>query len=231
MTALSDWSASLASLEARGFFVLDDMLGDSACAELIQDFDERRRQGQFQDAGVGASADVQRKIRKSELIWLEPENPPMKARPFIDTMQDLKNLLNRNFYMGLNEWEAFYSVYRPGSFYRRHVDNFKGKNNRIITFILYLNQNWQRPKGGELRIYWDPRKANPSSGKNHPSAVPDSMQETLPSSGNDTMIWQECFLDIEPVAGRLVVFHAPEIEHEVLPCHADRYCITGWLRR
>lgn len=178
--------------------------------ELIQDFDVRREAGEFQDAGVGASADVQQKIRRSELIWLDRQNLPEAAAPVFSLVEQIRSALNQKFYMGLKDWEAFYSVYRPGSYYRRHVDNFRRRNSRIITFILYLNRQWSREKGGELRIYWSPEMAG--------SSLPEANL-------------QECFLDVEPVAGRLVVFYAPDLEHEVLPCHADRYCITGWLRR
>jgi len=223
-----DWSRRLASLEGRGFFILDDFLSSEKCEGLIHDFDLRRQRGDFQDAGVGASAEVQSKIRQSELIWLDPAHPPEASGELISFVHDLQTRLNQNFYMGLKDWEAFYSVYRPGSYYRRHVDNFKGKNRRIITFILYLNQHWEKSKGGELRIYWDPRKSSPSGTQ---ATIPESMEETLSGKGNDMLKWQECFLDVEPLAGRLVVFYAPDLEHEVLPCHSDRYCITGWLRR
>jgi SM-20-related protein len=34
--------------------------------------------------------------------------------------------------------------------------------------------------------------------------------------------------DIEPVAGRLIVFLSERVEHEVLPAHAPRFAITAW---
>jgi len=230
VTATIDWSGHISALEGRGFFVLENFLEDGYCNRLIQDFDRRRELGEFQDAGVGASAEVQKKIRQSELIWLDPEDPPDAFGQLLSFIEELQSRLNQQYYMGLKDWEAFYSVYRPGSYYRRHIDNFRGKNRRIITFILYLNQNWEKQKGGQLRIYWDPGKASPSSNPGA-SGIPESRKEIIVSSENDVLKWQECYLDIEPVAGRLVVFYAPELEHEVLPCFSDRYCITGWLRR
>lgn len=35
---------------------------------------------------------------------------------------------------------------------------------------------------------------------------------------------------VEPLAGRLVVFRADLLEHEVLPAHAPRYAVTAWYR-
>jgi SM-20-related protein len=34
--------------------------------------------------------------------------------------------------------------------------------------------------------------------------------------------------DIEPLAGRLIVFLSERVEHEVLPAHAPRFAITAW---
>lgn len=216
MVAVSDWTGHFAELEGRGYFILEDVLTASQCEKLIQDFDKRREMGEFQDAGIGSSAEVQEKIRRSELVWLDHKNPPSAAEPALSLVEDLRQALNRRFFLGLNDQECFYSVYRPGSYYRRHVDNFKGRNSRIVTFILYLNQRWERSRGGELRIYWTADK------------IPGRPAE---KKADQRLNLQECFLDVEPLAGRMVVFYAPELEHEVLPCHADRYCITGWLRR
>jgi SM-20-related protein len=38
------------------------------------------------------------------------------------------------------------------------------------------------------------------------------------------------FLDIEPIAGRLVCFLTQGREHEVLPAQRDRLSISGWFR-
>jgi SM-20-related protein len=38
------------------------------------------------------------------------------------------------------------------------------------------------------------------------------------------------FLDIEPLAGRLVCFLTPGREHEVLPARRERLSVSGWFR-
>jgi SM-20-related protein len=40
----------------------------------------------------------------------------------------------------------------------------------------------------------------------------------------------EHFVDVEPVAGRLVCFLTPGLEHEVLECRGERLSISGWFR-
>lgn len=38
------------------------------------------------------------------------------------------------------------------------------------------------------------------------------------------------FVDVEPIAGRLVCFLTPGREHEVLPARSERLSISGWFR-
>jgi len=32
------------------------------------------------------------------------------------------------------------------------MDQFQGKNNQVISMLIYLNENWQEGDGGELKI-------------------------------------------------------------------------------
>jgi len=58
--------------------------------------------------------------------------------------------LNRTFFMGLFDYECHYAKYTHGDFYKKHVDAFKGRSNRVFTSVLYLNTP---NEGGELVIY------------------------------------------------------------------------------
>jgi SM-20-related protein len=40
----------------------------------------------------------------------------------------------------------------------------------------------------------------------------------------------ESYVDIEPIAGRLVCFLTPGREHEVLPARCERLSVSGWFR-
>jgi SM-20-related protein len=40
----------------------------------------------------------------------------------------------------------------------------------------------------------------------------------------------DCFVDVEPIAGRLVCFLTPGREHEVLQARRERLSISGWFR-
>jgi SM-20-related protein len=55
--------------------------------------------------------------------------------------------------LSLAGYEFHYAHYPERTFYKRHVDQFKDRSNRLITFILYLNDGWSPGDGGELMIY------------------------------------------------------------------------------
>ncbi len=42
---------------------------------------------------------------------------------------------------------------RLGDFYLKHLDSFRGNENRKLTTVFYLNENWTPADGGELKIY------------------------------------------------------------------------------
>ena len=48
------------------------------------------------------------------------------------------------------------ALYPPGSFYRKHLDQFRGVAHRKVSAILYLNPAWSVDDGGELRLYLEP---------------------------------------------------------------------------
>jgi SM-20-related protein len=45
------------------------------------------------------------------------------------------------------------TIYPIGSFYKRHLDQFKKDDKRKLSVICYLNTDWKESEGGQLRIY------------------------------------------------------------------------------
>jgi SM-20-related protein len=62
------------------------------------------------------------------------------------------------------ENEFHYTLYETGSFYKRHLDNFKHNGTRAFSMIMYLNIDVD---GGSLRIYQDDSSQDitPNAGK------------------------------------------------------------------
>ena len=75
------------------------------------------------------------------------------------------------------------------------------------TCILYLNPGWDVERdGGALRVYY-PDDRMPRTGLGAP---------------------REPYLDVSPVAGRLIVFDSRRVEHEVRQTYAARWALTLW---
>lgn len=107
----------------------------------------------FRRAGIGRKDDFQlnRFVRSDEICWLHGDTPA--ARDFLSWMEALRQGLNRRLFLGLFDYEAHYAAYPEGAFYKKHLDAFKGRSNRVLSTVFYLNPNWQPTDGGELVIY------------------------------------------------------------------------------
>ncbi len=75
--------------------------------------------------------------------------------------------LNKTCYTSITSYEFHYTLYEKGSFYKRHIDQFRGNDSRQYSMIMYLNNDWQENDGGELCVYQnDSRESiNPTAGK------------------------------------------------------------------
>lgn len=109
----------------------------------------------FRPAGVGRgpSFRVRPEVRCDEVCWLEPGRHGEDVTEWIARMEGLRLAFNARLFLGLFGYEAHFSVYPPGAFYRTHVDRFADAPLRMLSAVLYLNQAWEAEDGGALRIY------------------------------------------------------------------------------
>ena len=110
---------------------------------------------QFKNAGIGNDAlVVQDKLIRSDMIyWLERAHNDVHENSFFDLMDQFVAFLNRECYTGITGYEFHYALYEKGSFYKKHLDQFKNNKSRAFSMIMYLNMDWQTADGGELCIY------------------------------------------------------------------------------
>ena len=148
-----NWEPVFDQLAERGFAVVDDFL-DAPLLHLLR---ERMRaleqHDELEKAGIGTLGDyrIRESMRGDYIHWLEAENPNDAA--YLERMQELRQRINRTCFLSLSGEEFHFASYPPGSYYIRHLDQFKGRNNRMISCILYLNANWEDGDQGCLRIY------------------------------------------------------------------------------
>jgi SM-20-related protein len=143
--------------------------------------------------------------------WLDPATPTRAQSAYWSRIEALRVALNRELMLGLNELEAHYALYPPGSLYARHRDRFRDDDARVLSSVLYLNENWDDDDGGALRLHLDTRPR--------------------PALENEARVDPAAHMDVSPRSGTLVLFLSAEFEHEVLPARRERLSIAGWFRR
>lgn len=61
--------------------------------------------------------------------------------------------VNKSLYLSLKEFEIHMTIYPAGTFYKRHLDQFRSDDHRKLSVICYLNEEWQPEHGGQLRMH------------------------------------------------------------------------------
>jgi len=139
-------------LAEKGYCIVEDFLTQ----ELINKLQQRVKsltEHQMHSAGIGRGNDYQQveTIRSDKTLWLE-ETHSIDGE-FLQQMDQFRLAINQRLFLGLFDYESHYAVYKSGAFYKKHLDAFKGKSNRVLSTVFYLNKDWQAEDGGELVIY------------------------------------------------------------------------------
>ena len=145
------------ALANPGLAIIDDFLPPELVAELAAEARELWTRGGFQDAGIGQGENFQHNatIRTDRIRWLNPAAATPVQRHFLTTLEALRLAINRALFLGLFEFEGHLAIYPAGAYYRKHLDQFRDADQRIVTLILYLNAAWREADDGHLRIYTD----------------------------------------------------------------------------
>jgi SM-20-related protein len=141
------------ALETRGFYVARNFVPEALREALYEEAKIYARTNGLRQAAVGRGAKrhVDTDLRSDKIRWLDATTKAQ--RQFLAWMEAYRMQLNRRFFLGLNEYEAHLATYEKGSFYTVHYDNFRARNDRIVTTVFYLNPEWDTRWGGELVVY------------------------------------------------------------------------------
>jgi len=109
----------------------------------------------YYQAGIGRQQNhsLTRSVRQDEICWINGESDA--GRQWLLWAAALQRELNRALLLGLFSFESHFAHYRPGAFYRRHLDAFRGEANRVLSLVAYLNTDWTPVDGGQLVLYRD----------------------------------------------------------------------------
>lgn len=112
-------------------------------------------QKQLLAAGIGNDSGLthDKRIRSDKIYWLDPEHKDQHENDFFVLMDSFVAYLNQTCYTGITGYEFHYALYETGSFYKKHLDQFRSDSSRAFSMIMYLNAEWEEDHGGELCIY------------------------------------------------------------------------------
>ena len=154
-------------LAEHGYAVADQFLSQQEVNEILV-AGNFQSQSDFKKAGIGnkQSLQIQEAIRGDYTKWLDKHQSPEAIRIYLNRLQELVQFLNQALFLSLKDFEVHMTVYPEGSYYKRHLDQFKKDDHRKLSVILYLNNEWKEEHGGQLRMY-----------------LPDQTKDFLPLAG------------------------------------------------
>lgn len=146
--------------------IVKDFLSQELSAHLVDNITALYAGDRLIAAGTGNDLLINHNklIRSDKIYWLDRIHNDIYENDFFDLMDSFVSHLNRSCYTGITGYEFHYTLYEKGSFYKRHLDNFKQNGNRAFSMIMYLNIEVD---GGALRIYQgnNAQDISPNAGK------------------------------------------------------------------
>ncbi|MDO3666586.1 2OG-Fe(II) oxygenase [Acinetobacter higginsii] len=145
---LQSWNLDqvLDDLNEFGFALIDQVYSDEYVQALAHECTSHL--AEFRAAEIQNG--VVSHIRSDHILWIDGQLPI--AQQHLQTLEHLSQALNQAFYLGIKEVEAHFACYNAGEFYALHRDNPQQKNDRMISTVFYLHENWQENWGGQLRL-------------------------------------------------------------------------------
>ncbi|RZK66175.1 MAG: 2OG-Fe(II) oxygenase [Pedobacter sp.] len=149
--------------------IAQNFLTEKLCLELKHNLETLYNNKLMLSAGIGNNTivDHDKLIRNDKIYWLDRAHENQYENDFFEVMDRFVSHLNNSCYTGITGYEFHYALYEKGSFYKKHLDQFKNNQSRKYSMIIYLNKDWQQDDGGELCIHHNPYSENiaPTSGK------------------------------------------------------------------
>ncbi|MCZ4409555.1 2OG-Fe(II) oxygenase [Cryomorphaceae bacterium 1068] len=151
---LDPWETRADHLAENDWVILDDFLPTEVLTISRNFLKKKLELDEFKQAGIGALNEfrIEKGIRSDEIFWLERERDS-ELHGFFTQVDEAIAHLNRLCFLSISGSEFHLAHYPEGSFYKRHLDQFDSRSNRLISMICYLNEYWKPEHGGELRLY------------------------------------------------------------------------------
>ena len=174
-------SSIIKDIAKQGYAVVEQFINPQEIASLAAQAKILHSAGEMHKAKTGIS-----KVENS-IHWIEASAASEAEMAYLNAMNELQQAINQAFFLGLFELESHFAIYPPGAGYQKHLDQFIGKEERKVSCILYLNENWHSEDGGQLRMYLDKKDENrfmdisPQAGTLVVFLSSDFLHEVLPA--------------------------------------------------
>ncbi len=128
-----------------GWLVIDEVFDSTALLAL------QAESGfiDYRDAALTAGVRIS-DIRGDRIRWIT-ENF-FAGYYYLQSINALASLFNRSLFAGIRHSEAHYACYPIGFGYQWHSDNPAGRDERVISAVFYLNDDWEAIDGGALEV-------------------------------------------------------------------------------
>ncbi|MES1965334.1 2OG-Fe(II) oxygenase [Psychrobacter sp. AH5] len=135
----------LDKLALEGWIVIDNVFEDKALLAL------QSESGfiDYREANLTAGVRISH-IRGDKIRWINKDF--FAGFYYLQSINQLASHLNRSLYTGIRHSEAHYACYPTGFGYQWHSDNPAGRDERVISAVFYLNDNWEATDGGAVEI-------------------------------------------------------------------------------
>jgi SM-20-related protein len=142
-------------LAEQGYAIVDNFLSPEEVHAILQQDEFKNGLLQFKKASIGKQHDKQinEAIRGDYIQWIDRSNSSVAIQAYLSKLNELISHVNQSLFLSVKDYEVHKTIYPAGSYYKRHLDQFKQDDHRRLSVICYLNENWQPQEGGELRIY------------------------------------------------------------------------------
>lgn len=128
--------------------MVDNWLDDELAHALLRNFLETEKSNGFRDSRLIDGQNCPN-IRSDQIIWLSDNHTALQI--LNPNIQRLRDLLNSEFFLGLNSQEFHFAKYAAGGHYEKHLDASPVHSaERVISMVYYLNR---QPEGGELMLH------------------------------------------------------------------------------
>jgi len=155
----------LLRLETDGYLVKDSFLGQEKLQKYLSNAAQLFQNGKLKPAGMGKGTEYWKEdsVRSDHLLWLnsifEPTDDAnlLSLRDLVSDLKKIQTQLNEDTDFDSNSSQIQLTCYPgEGTRYIRHLDAYVGSSTRRLTCLYYMNPDWKKEHGGELRIF-DPK--------------------------------------------------------------------------